>query len=40
MKTRSEIIQEILDKIYGSRIQAIFFNNDDVPYIPYSPYSS
>lgn len=35
MKTRSEIIQEILDKIYGSRIQAIFFDNDDVPYIPY-----
>lgn len=35
MKTRREIIQEILDKIYGSRIQAIFFDNDDVPYIPY-----
>lgn len=35
MKTRKETIQEILDNIYGSRIQAIFFYNDDVPYISY-----
>ncbi len=37
MKTRIEIIQEILDKIYDS---SDIFDNDDVPYIPYSPYSS
>ena len=32
MKTRIEIIQEILDKIYDS---SDIFDNDDVPYIPY-----
>lgn len=35
MKTRSEIIQEVINKFNGNRIQVIFFNNLDIPYVPY-----
>ena len=35
MKTRREIIQEAIDRFNGSRIQVIYFNNVDVPYVPY-----
>lgn len=35
VKTRREIIQEAIDRFNGSRIQVIYFNNVDVPYIPY-----
>lgn len=35
MKTRREIIQEAIDRFKGNGIQAIYFDNVDVPYIPY-----